>query len=189
MRPVIAPRFAQRYLAWFAGAVAVLLVAVAAFNRLVDPESVFGAPTIDAVNGVRPLATGDRVAKAAETARGGYTALLAGLIVVQAAIALPAWPYLLDVYNPLAGGLSGALRTLAVGWGEGGERIAAHLNAQAEGDLVLEGEGQKVVVDEVSLPFLSNAVIDFTEELIGARFTIENPNATSSCGCGTSFSV
>jgi len=41
----------------------------------------------------------------------------------------------------------------------------------------------------VSLPFLENAVIDFTEELIGARFVIENPNATSSCGCGTSFSM
>ena len=54
---------------------------------------------------------------------------------------------------------------------------------------MLEGKGQKVVVDEISLPFLENAVIDFTEELIGARFTIENPNATSSCGCGTSFSM
>jgi len=46
-----------------------------------------------------------------------------------------------------------------------------------------------VLVDAVSLPFLSNAVIDFSEELIGARFVIENPNATSSCGCGTSFSM
>jgi iron-sulfur cluster insertion protein len=44
-------------------------------------------------------------------------------------------------------------------------------------------------VDSMSLPFLSNAVIDFSEELIGARFVIENPNATSACGCGTSFSI
>ena len=50
-------------------------------------------------------------------------------------------------------------------------------------------EGQRVVVDPVSLPFLSNATIDFSDELIGARFVIENPNATSSCGCGTSFSI
>ncbi len=49
--------------------------------------------------------------------------------------------------------------------------------------------GQKVLVDAVSLPFLTGAVIDFTEELIGARFVIENPNASSSCGCGTSFSI
>ncbi|MEM8870307.1 MAG: iron-sulfur cluster insertion protein ErpA [Pseudomonadota bacterium] len=58
-----------------------------------------------------------------------------------------------------------------------------------EEDLVLERDGQRVLVDPVSLPFLSNAVIDFSDELIGARFVIENPNATSSCGCGTSFSM
>jgi iron-sulfur cluster assembly accessory protein len=46
-----------------------------------------------------------------------------------------------------------------------------------------------VLIDKVSLPFLENAVIDYTQELIGARFVIENPNATSSCGCGISFSI
>ncbi len=56
-------------------------------------------------------------------------------------------------------------------------------------DLVLEKDGVKVLVDAVSLPFLENAVIDFSDELIGARFVVQNPNATSSCGCGTSFSV
>lgn len=59
----------------------------------------------------------------------------------------------------------------------------------AEDDLVLERDGRAVLIDPVSLPFLSNAEIDFTEELIGARFVINNPNATSSCGCGTSFSI
>ena len=54
---------------------------------------------------------------------------------------------------------------------------------------MLEKNGQRVLVDQVSLPFLSNAVIDFTDELIGARFVVQNPNATSSCGCGTSFSI
>lgn len=61
--------------------------------------------------------------------------------------------------------------------------------AVAEDDLVLEQSGQRVLVDAVSLPFLAGATIDFTEELIGARFTIDNPNATASCGCGTSFAV
>ncbi|WP_118134380.1 iron-sulfur cluster assembly accessory protein [Oceanicella sp. SM1341] len=56
-------------------------------------------------------------------------------------------------------------------------------------DLVLERGNTRVVIDPASLPFLTGAVIDFTEELIGARFTVENPNATSSCGCGTSFSI
>ncbi|MHA3914267.1 iron-sulfur cluster insertion protein ErpA [Halovulum sp. GXIMD14793] len=59
----------------------------------------------------------------------------------------------------------------------------------AEDDLVLQRDGQAVLIDPVSLPFLTNAEIDFTEELIGARFVVNNPNATSSCGCGTSFSI
>ena len=54
---------------------------------------------------------------------------------------------------------------------------------------MLERAGQSVLVDAVSLPYLAGAVIDFTEELIGARFIIQNPNATASCGCGTSFSL
>ena len=82
-----------------------------------------------------------------------------------------------------------ALRVAVEGGGCSGFQYAIDLDEPADGDLILEGEGQKVVVDEVSLPFLSNAVIDFSDELIGARFVIENPNATSSCGCGTSFSI
>ncbi len=56
-------------------------------------------------------------------------------------------------------------------------------------DLLLELDGARCVVDEASLPFLENSEIDFVEELIGASFRIHNPNATSACGCGTSFSV
>jgi iron-sulfur cluster assembly accessory protein len=82
-----------------------------------------------------------------------------------------------------------ALRVAVEGGGCSGFQYDIRLDDPAEDDLVLEGEGQKVVVDSVSLPFLSNAVIDFSEELIGARFVIENPNATASCGCGTSFSM
>ncbi|WP_146345661.1 HesB/IscA family protein [Phaeobacter marinintestinus] len=82
-----------------------------------------------------------------------------------------------------------ALRIAVEGGGCSGFQYEIALDDPATDDLVLEGHGQSVVVDSVSLPFLSNAVIDFTEELIGARFVIENPNATSSCGCGTSFSM
>jgi len=82
-----------------------------------------------------------------------------------------------------------ALRVAVEGGGCSGFQYEIKLDVPDADDLVLEGLGQKVVVDTVSLPFLANAVIDFTEELIGARFTIENPNATSSCGCGTSFSM
>ncbi|MBO6603146.1 HesB/IscA family protein [Rhodophyticola porphyridii] len=82
-----------------------------------------------------------------------------------------------------------ALRVAVEGGGCSGFQYEIKLDDPAEDDLVLEGGGQKVVVDSVSLPFLADAVIDFSEELIGARFTIENPNASSSCGCGTSFSM
>ena len=83
-----------------------------------------------------------------------------------------------------------ALRVAVEGGGCSGFQYDIKLDAQAaEDDLVLEKNGQKVMIDAVSLPFLSNATIDFSEELIGARFVIENPNASSSCGCGTSFSM
>ena len=58
-----------------------------------------------------------------------------------------------------------------------------------EDDRVAEREGAKVVIDEVSLELLNGAEIDFVEDLMGAYFRINNPNATSSCGCGTSFSI
>lgn len=82
-----------------------------------------------------------------------------------------------------------ALRVAVEGGGCSGFQYEIALDNPANDDLILEGQGQKVVVDSVSLPFLENAVIDFTEELIGARFVINNPNASSSCGCGTSFSM
>ncbi|HXL99163.1 MAG TPA: iron-sulfur cluster insertion protein ErpA [Rhizomicrobium sp.] len=56
-------------------------------------------------------------------------------------------------------------------------------------DLVIERDGATVLVDAVSLDFLKGAEIDFADDLIGAAFKVNNPNATSSCGCGTSFSV
>lgn len=82
-----------------------------------------------------------------------------------------------------------ALRVAVEGGGCSGFQYDIRLDDAAGDDLVLEKDGQQVLVDPVSLPFLQNAVVDFTEELIGARFVIENPNASSSCGCGTSFSI
>lgn len=61
--------------------------------------------------------------------------------------------------------------------------------ARAEEDTVLERDGATVLIDPVSLGFLEGSEIDFVDELIGASFQIRNPNATASCGCGTSFSV
>lgn len=56
-------------------------------------------------------------------------------------------------------------------------------------DIVLERDGAKVVIDEMSLEFLEGSEIDYAHELIGSAFKIHNPNATAGCGCGTSFSV
>jgi iron-sulfur cluster insertion protein len=83
-----------------------------------------------------------------------------------------------------------ALRVAVEGGGCSGFQYDIKLEeAPAEDDLVLEKDGQRVLIDPVSLPFLADAEIDFADELIGARFIVKNPNATSSCGCGTSFSI
>jgi len=81
------------------------------------------------------------------------------------------------------------LRVAVEGGGCSGFQYDITLDEIKDDDLVLEGAGQKVVIDKVSLPFLADATIDFSDELIGARFVIDNPNATSGCGCGTSFSI
>ncbi|WP_308918331.1 iron-sulfur cluster assembly accessory protein [Jannaschia sp. LMIT008] len=82
-----------------------------------------------------------------------------------------------------------ALRVAVEGGGCSGFQYAIALDAPAGDDTVLEGAGERVVVDPTSLPFLGGATIDFTEELVGSRFTVDNPNAASSCGCGVSFAM
>jgi iron-sulfur cluster assembly accessory protein len=60
---------------------------------------------------------------------------------------------------------------------------------RAEDDLVISRDGAVVVVDPASVPFLAGSEVDFVDDLIGASFRVANPNATASCGCGTSFSI
>lgn len=67
-------------------------------------------------------------------------------------------------------------------------RFAIDANRAAD-DVVIEKDGISVLVDSVSAPMLSGSELDFVTELIGQSFQIRNPNATSSCGCGTSFSL
>lgn len=59
----------------------------------------------------------------------------------------------------------------------------------APDDLVIEQEGVKIVVDPVSLQYMGGSSLDYVNDLIGAAFKVENPQATASCGCGTSFSL
>ncbi|HRY07844.1 MAG TPA: iron-sulfur cluster insertion protein ErpA [Hyphomicrobiaceae bacterium] len=82
------------------------------------------------------------------------------------------------------------LRISVEGGGCSGFQYKFDLVESAAGeDLVLERSGAKVVIDPVSLQFLGGSQIDFVDDLMGASFQIKNPNATASCGCGTSFSI
>lgn len=59
----------------------------------------------------------------------------------------------------------------------------------SEDDLIIEKDGAKVAIDDISLDLMDDAIIDYVESLGAAHFEIKNPQATSSCGCGNSFSV
>jgi iron-sulfur cluster assembly accessory protein len=61
--------------------------------------------------------------------------------------------------------------------------------AKADDDLVIARDGATVLIDSMSQQYMAGSEIDFVEDLIGASFKVNNPNATASCGCGTSFSL
>lgn len=77
------------------------------------------------------------------------------------------------------GGCSGFQYGLMIDEGEG----------DAESDQVFEVNGVKLLVDPISLRYLSGAEVDFVDNNMGGGFTIKNPNATSTCGCGQSFNA
>jgi iron-sulfur cluster assembly accessory protein len=60
---------------------------------------------------------------------------------------------------------------------------------RAQDDLVIAREGAVVLIDPVSVQYMAGSEIDFVDDLIGASFKVKNPNATASCGCGTSFAL
>lgn len=62
-------------------------------------------------------------------------------------------------------------------------------DTRTDEDVVFERDGIQLVIDEVSLELVKGAEIDFVEDMIGASFQVKNPNAASSCGCGSSFSI
>lgn len=63
------------------------------------------------------------------------------------------------------------------------------VNDRENGDHVIEKAGATVLIDEISLPLMEGSEIDFVDNLIGASFKINNPKATETCGCGTSFTI
>lgn len=83
-----------------------------------------------------------------------------------------------------------ALRVAVNGGGCSGFQYEFKLTSdRAADDIVLERDGATVLVDPVSLIYMSGAELDFVDDLIGQTFKISNPNARASCGCGTSFSI
>ena len=82
------------------------------------------------------------------------------------------------------------LRVFIIGGGCSGFQYGFSLDdTLADDDLTYEHDGVTVVVDEMSLGLLEGSEVDYTEDLGGAYFQVTNPNATSSCGCGSSFAI
>jgi len=83
-----------------------------------------------------------------------------------------------------------ALRIGVVGGGCSGFNYAFGFASKIEdGDIVVNDSDAIVVVDPMSFQYLADATIDYTKNIEGERFVISNPSATTTCGCGTSFSV
>lgn len=82
------------------------------------------------------------------------------------------------------------LRISVNGGGCSGFQYGFDVDAERQADdLLLRREGAAVLIDETSLQYLKGSTVDFVDDLIGQSFKIDNPQATSSCGCGTSFSL
>lgn len=83
---------------------------------------------------------------------------------------------------------NGGLRIYVQGGGCSGFSYGMVVDEVTDGDLTFETGGVKVIVDPMSLRYLEGAEVDYKEDLMGGGFAIKNPNATSTCGCGHSFS-
>lgn len=82
------------------------------------------------------------------------------------------------------------LRVYITGGGCSGFQYGFTFDDQVnEGDLTIENQNVGLVVDPMSLQYLIGATVDYTEGLEGSRFIVQNPNASSTCGCGSSFSI
>lgn len=82
------------------------------------------------------------------------------------------------------------LRVAVLGGGCSGFQYTFNFDdARTDDDMVIAKDGAVVVIDSTSMDLLRGSQIDFVEDMVGSAFAIKNPNATSSCGCGNSFSV
>ena len=82
------------------------------------------------------------------------------------------------------------LRVYIQGGGCSGFQYGFQLdNDQDDSDILIENEDVRVVIDPLSMQYLEGAQIDFKNDLMGSRFVVHNPNASTTCGCGASFEV
>ena len=82
------------------------------------------------------------------------------------------------------------LRVYIIGGGCSGFQYGFAFEEEVEeGDFVVDNDGVGLMVDPMSYPYLMDSVVDYKEDLQGSRFVIENPNAKTTCGCGSSFSI
>ena len=79
------------------------------------------------------------------------------------------------------------LRIFVAGGGCSGLQYGMTLDEEQEGDTVITVSGFNVLVDEMSVGYINGSEVDYVDSLMGAGFTVNNPNAVSSCGCGHSF--
>jgi iron-sulfur cluster insertion protein len=102
-------------------------------------------------------------------------------------------PKALEAVRKMAGkeglGADQGLRIAVVGGGCSGFQYSLNFDQKKEGDVVTELDGVNVFVDEISLPYIAGTTLDYVEGLHNAGFRFDNPRATRTCGCGSSFSA
>jgi iron-sulfur cluster assembly accessory protein len=86
-------------------------------------------------------------------------------------------------------GAGQGLRVAVVGGGCSGFQYVLNFDQQKDGDVVTQFDGVSVLVDEISLPYIAGTTLDYVEGLHNAGFRFDNPRATRTCGCGSSFSA
>jgi iron-sulfur cluster assembly accessory protein len=86
-------------------------------------------------------------------------------------------------------GAGHGMRIGVIGGGCSGFQYSLNFDTQKEGDRVTDFDGVLVLVDEISLPYIAGTTLDYVEGLHGAGFRFDNPRASRTCGCGSSFSA
>ena|ERR1700675_2237050 len=86
-------------------------------------------------------------------------------------------------------GAESGLRIGVTGGGCSGFQYSLNFDTEKEGDRVCDFSGVRIYVDEISLPYIAGTTLDYVEGLHGAGFRFDNPRASRTCGCGSSFSA